>query len=89
MPDPEWISHGLRQGWSLLTQDKRIRYRSAEIGALADGGGTMFCLSSGNLMIQARVDYFEGQRAAIHRVARSDAVALYLVYPDRIERRWP
>ena len=89
VPDPEWISYGLRQGWSLLTQDKRIRYRSAEIGALADGGGTMFCLSSGNLMIQARVDYFEGQREAIHRVARSDAVALYMVYPDRIERRWP
>jgi len=56
-------------GWSLLTQDKRIRYRSAELGALADGGGTMFCLSSGNLMIQA--------------------VALYVVYADRIERRWP
>ena len=29
----------------------------------------MFCLSSGNLMIQA--------------------VALYVVYADRIERRWP
>jgi hypothetical protein len=40
-------------------------------------------------MIQARVDYFEGQRVAIHRVAASDAVALYLVYQDRIERRWP
>jgi hypothetical protein len=63
--DPDWISHGLRLGWSLLTQDKRIRYRSAELGALADGDGTMFCLSSGNLMIQARVDYFEGQREAI------------------------
>jgi len=56
-------------GRSLLTHDKRIRYRSAELGALADGGGTMFCLSSGNLMIQA--------------------VALYVVYADRIERRWP
>lgn len=87
--DPDWISHGLRLGWSLLTQDQRIRYRSAEIGALADGGGTMFCRSSGNLMIQDRVDYFEGQREAIHRVAGSDAVALYLAYKDRIERRWP
>jgi PIN like domain len=89
VPDPEWIAYGLQRRWVLLTQDKRIRYRSAEIGALADGGGTMFCLSSGNLTIASRVQYFQDQREAILRATRQAATALYVVYDNRIEKRWP
>lgn len=89
IPDPEWISHGLRRGWALLTQDNRIHYRSAEIGALAEGAGTMFCLSSGNLTISSRVQYFQEQQIAIHRATRQPAPAFYVVYDNRIEKRWP
>ncbi|MFI0733350.1 hypothetical protein ACH4S9_30720 [Streptomyces sp. NPDC021225] len=45
VPDEEWIACGLANGWALLTQDERIRYRAHERGALDDGGNPLFYLS--------------------------------------------
>lgn len=88
-PDEEWITFGLRQGWALLTQDRRIRYRASELGALAGGGCVMFCLSSGNLLIEQRAVCFENSRDAIHHAAARDGAAFYVVYEDRIAKKWP
>lgn len=35
--DEEWIAEGCSRGWILLTKDKKIRYRSHELGALDSG----------------------------------------------------
>jgi PIN like domain len=58
IPDEDWIAEGCSKGWVLLTKDKRIRYRAAELEALQEGH--LFCLASGNMdlaqMTQAFLD---------------------------------
>jgi hypothetical protein len=87
--DEEWITFGLMNGWALLTQDKRIRYRAAELVALSDGHGVMFCLSNGNLLIADRIARFETAREKIVRAATAASPALYFVYDNDIRLKWP
>lgn len=49
IPDEDWIAEGCSHGWVLLTKDKRIRYRAAELEALQEGH--LFCLASGTMNI--------------------------------------
>jgi hypothetical protein len=44
--DSEWIAEGCRRGWTLLTKDQLIRYRTYELAAL--DSGHLFCLADGN-----------------------------------------
>ena len=88
-PDEEWIAFGLSQGWALLTQDGRIRYRAAELSALADGQCVMFCPSSGNLRIEQRAERFDASRPAIYGAANRGTAAFYTVYADHIVKKWP
>src|ERR1700712_286898 len=53
VPDEEWIAEGSSRGWTLLTKDKRIRYRAAELEALQ---GHLFCLISGTMDIAVMSD---------------------------------
>lgn len=87
--DPEWIRYGVDQGWALLTQDLRIRYRADELASLQDSAGVMFVLANGNLTIRERVDYFIANRQAIHSAAAGSGPALYKIYADRIAKIWP
>jgi hypothetical protein len=87
--DEEWIAHGLTNGWALLTQDKRIRYRADELFALSDGRGVMFCLANGNLLIAERVARFEASREKIIRASAATGPALYFVYESDISLKWP
>lgn len=87
--DEEWIAFGLTHDWGLLTQDKRIRYRSKELAALGGGKGVMFCLTQGNLLIRERVARFDASRPAIYRAASASGPALYWVYETDIKRKWP
>jgi hypothetical protein len=87
--DPEWIEYGAGQGWALLTQDLRIRYRTEELASLGRGAGVMFVLASGNLAIREKVDYFLLNRAAIHAAAVEPGPALHKIYADRIAKIWP
>lgn len=87
--DEEWITHGISQGWALLTQDDRIRYRAEELAAVAQGSCVLFCLSSANLTVAAKAERFHRGRAAIHRVIARGGPAFYKVYEDRIEKKWP
>jgi len=34
VPDTEWLAHAGQRGWPVLMKDERIRYRSAERGAV-------------------------------------------------------
>lgn len=89
VPDEEWIACGLANGWALLTQDERIRYRAHERGALADGDNPLFYLSKKDLLIVEKVHRFHSQQAAIYRTVARGEAAIYAVYEDRIEKKWP
>ena len=49
MKDPELLRAIGNQGWVLLTQDQRIRYRTPERDAYLEAGLRVFVLASGNL----------------------------------------
>lgn len=48
-PDREWLTEVGRQGYVVLTKDKHIRRRRAEIAALMAARVAAFVLTSGNL----------------------------------------
>lgn len=48
-PDPSWIAEVARCGWVIVTRDKAIRRRPAELAAVREGGAYLFALTSGNL----------------------------------------
>ncbi|MGW0434931.1 PIN-like domain-containing protein [Micromonospora sp. NPDC003197] len=87
--DPEWVEHGLSQGWTLLTQDKRIRTQPLLLSAVRAADLTIHCLSSAELLTTDRVKRFEQHREEIWRYAVSGAAGFYVVYEDRVVRRWP
>ena len=87
--DPEWMEYGLARGWSLLTQDERIRRQAAALALLRHHRGIAFCLSSAELRVAAKVDRFHDHQRAIHGHVRSGRFGFYVVYEHRIVRRWP
>lgn len=88
VPDEEWIAEGCRRGWALLTKDKMIRYRAEELAALT--GGQLFCLSNGNMTVDAMVAAFVAARPSIERAVARGGAGFWHVAPDgRVARRWP
>lgn len=51
--DVEWLELCGREGWVVLTMDRRIRYRRAEIAAIRRHRVQAFVLTSGNLTAAA------------------------------------
>jgi hypothetical protein len=43
-PDEEWIPHVARQGWVILTKDRKIQHRLSERLAVQDSGARLFAL---------------------------------------------
>jgi PIN like domain len=87
--DPDWMGYGLEHGWSLLTQDKRIRTQPQAQMLLGEHQGSAFCLSAGELAVSTRALRFDANRAAIERQARRRAVGFFVVYEAEVIRRWP
>lgn len=89
VPDEDWISHGCRRGWTLLTKDKRIRYRAPEIGSL-DGATLLFCLANQQLSTDQMVAALATARGRIHRaIDRGDAGFWHVYLDGSIKRMWP
>lgn len=61
------------RGWLFLTQDARIRYRSAEAAALRESGLGVFVVITANLTADRTVEILERACEAIERVAREEA----------------
>jgi hypothetical protein len=87
--DPEWIRYGVKRGWTLITQDKRIRYRSDELAAVHLTGGVMVQLGDGNLTIAVKVERLPAHRDAIYAAARRGGLVLSRLHADRIVKVWP
>jgi len=87
--DDAWIAEGCANGWSLLSKDKKIRYRGRELAALHDG--RLFCLSNGNLVIDEMVARFEAARLTIERHALDSAQPGFWQVNEggRVVRKWP
>jgi hypothetical protein len=72
----------------LLTKDKRIRYRAAEIEALQEGH--LFCLVSGTMDIDGMTLAFLNALPKIERASRGEPAGFWHVYRDgKIKRMWP
>ena len=56
-----------------LTQDARIRYRSAEAAALREAGLGAFVVITANLTAERTVEILEKARAEMERVARDES----------------
>ena len=88
IPDEEWIAEGCANGWVLLTKDKRIRYRAAELEALQEGH--LFCLVSGNMGINEMAEALLRALPKIGPVVRQEPGGFWHVYRDgRLKRMWP
>lgn len=83
------MAHGLRAGWSLLTQDKRIRTQLEALELLEVYHGQIYCLSSGDLTVAARADRFHAHQVAIHHHIAWGGHGYFVVYDNEVVRRWP
>lgn len=86
--DQDWIAEGCRRGWVLLTKDKRIRYRTAELAALS---GHLFCLVGGNATVAEMSARLLSALPAVSRaVANHPTAGFWHVHSDgTIRRMWP
>lgn len=86
--DSEWIAEGCRRGWTLLTKDQRIRYRTYELAAL--DSGHLFCLADGNATLDIIAQRFLQAMPAIHRAVHPTNVGFWHVHEGgRITKMWP
>lgn len=87
VPDEVWIAEGCSRGWALLTKDKRIRYRSAELAAL---DGQLFCLVGGSATVDEMVARLKVALPAIRRaIARGQPGFWHVNAKGEIRKMWP
>lgn len=87
--DAEWLELCGTNGWVVLTMDRRIRYRRAEIAAVRRHRVRAFALASGNLQASGQAARFLSNEAAIVGACAEPGPFIYAVYADGIERVFP
>ena len=87
--DVEWIEFCGRERLPVLSKDRRLRYRPAEIAAIRRFRVCVFTLVRGDLRAQEQTDRFlrNGDVIAAHAVKAGPAV--YAVHARRVERLFP
>ncbi|RPF33068.1 toxin-antitoxin system, toxin component, PIN family protein [Streptomyces sp. TLI_185] len=88
IPDEEWISYGLEQGWVPLSEDGRIKTRDLEIQPVLDRAAVLFYLDNQQLRTLEMVERLDKRSDAIHRAIARGGPAAYAVRADRIEQTW-
>lgn len=89
LDDEEWLRDAGGRGWVVLMKDTKIRYRPAELQALADQKVRAFCLTKGNLSGREQAERFTSNLSHICRVAQTPGPYIYGVYADRVKLIWP
>ncbi|MEN8653014.1 toxin-antitoxin system, toxin component, PIN family protein [Streptomyces sp. 21So2-11] len=89
IPDEEWISYGLDQGWVPLSKDGRIKTRDQEIEPVRLREAVLFYLDNQQLRSTEMVERLHRCRGAIHDAVAKGGPAAYAVRTDRIEHTWP
>jgi len=87
--DVEWVELCGRESWVVLTMDRRIRYRRAEIAAIRRHGVKAFVLASGNPRAVDQARRFLSNEALILAACIDPGPFVYAVHTGRIERIFP
>ena len=87
--DVEWIADCDRLGLAVLSKDRRLRYRPAEIEAIARSAVPIFVLVGGSLRADEQVARFERNRLELELRATEGGPALWAVHATHIERLFP
>jgi PIN like domain len=87
--DVEWLERCGSESWIVLTKDRRIRYRPAEIAAVRRFAVKAFVLTVGNLTAAEQARRFNENRSRIEQACREDGPFLYAVHARRIQRLFP
>jgi PIN like domain len=85
--DPDWMAYGLSRSWALLTQDERIRRQPAALELLRRHRGAIFCLSSAELPVRARVERLCAHQGAICDAVRTGRGGFFLVHEHLVVRQ--
>lgn len=87
--DTQCIEDTAKLGWPVLMKDKRIRYRRAEIEAVADHAARCFVITRGDLTSADYAARFVTNQQTIFRIAATDGPFVYAVHADRLEPLYP
>ncbi|HZR92754.1 MAG TPA: hypothetical protein VFA44_10180 [Gaiellaceae bacterium] len=86
VPDIEWLELCGRENLPVLTKDRRLRYRRAEIQAIRRFGVRAFVLTGGSLTAAEQAARFDRSRARIEEACAAAGPFVYAVHAERIVR---
>jgi hypothetical protein len=89
VPDVEWLELCGELDLPVLSKDRRIRYRPAEIEAIRRFGVRVFVLTSGSLRADEQAARFERSRLRIEEACLAAGPALFAVQKTRIVQVFP
>lgn len=88
--DIEWLEMCGRERLPVITKDRRLRYRPAEIAAIKRFGVRAFVLTGGSLRATEQAARFDRSRERIDEATASAGPSfIFAVYADRITRVFP
>lgn len=87
--DVEWLEMCGAENLPVLSKDRRLRYRPAEIAAIRLHGVKAFVLTRGGLRAADQAARFERNRETIELACADPGPAVYAVHADRIVRIYP
>lgn len=89
VPDVEWLAMCGREDLPVLTKDRRLRYRPAEISAIRRFGVRTFVVTGGNLRAEEQAARFDRSRQRIEEACAGSGPFVYAIQADRIVRVFP
>ena len=87
--DVEWLERAGRDGWIVLSKDKRLRHDRDQQAMMVEHNVKAFVLTSGNLKAPEQATRFLENIKRIESAALSETLCIYAVHAHRIERLWP
>jgi uncharacterized protein with PIN domain len=89
VPDVEWLELCGNDDRPVLTKDRRLRYRPAEIAAIQRFGVRAFVLTAGSLRADEQAARFDRSRQRIDEACAVAGPFVYAVHAERIIRTFP
>lgn len=87
--DVEWLELCGSNDMPVLSKDRRLRYRPAEIDAIRRHGVRAFVLTAGSLSGLEQASRFDRNRARIEEACLETGPFIYAVHVNRIARLFP
>jgi hypothetical protein len=89
VPDVEWLERAGREGWIVLSKDKRLRHDREQQAMMVEHEVKAFVLTSGNLAASEQALRFLANIDRIASAVLAETVCIYAVHAHQIERLWP